>query len=604
MRRALELFMLERGARVRSGARAQLWHIVAVATVCLSGWLIGHFHDRFWWPPDEGNYAHVAERIVDGEVLHADVQDVHPGYVNFANAGALALFGRELKSMRYPLAILGIVQCLLVFLLLRPVGLLAASVGATGITAFGFLQFLNPTAHWYCLFLVILLAAVLHGRPVGARWRLESAGAIVMTVLLFRQLSGVLVAMGLLTYLLVEQTPAREDTGELRAPGSPWLARALIAVMIVGLTGYLLRASDAGGLLLFGAWPLLILVRAGWVTRMPNSAVARMLLRLSSGAVVAAMPLVVYHAVHGSLGPWYHDVVGTALRLPGLAFFAPVSYVDQLVLALQAVGSGEARASINGLFWSAMPFVATAVGLVVLRRWVKPGAGGRTIAPPAVAVLAAFYAVVSVHYQIPIYLTYTAGFSFVALLYLTSGSRALTFAGVAAIAIAVHYHAAQPLSRGVAGTVEGRRTPVVPGAGIPKFGLQVEAGDVTRYGALLTLIDREVAPDGAIFAVPSNAELYFLSGRTNPFRFFNTALGVTSPAELAAVLAKVDREPPTLIFYDRRDKYNTAESRAIMAHVAERYEKLERIGQFEIWRRPVVASVAVATGGRPPSLDK
>ena len=604
MRRALELFMLERGARVWPGARVQLWHIVAIATVCASGWLIGHFHDRFWWPPDEGNYAHVAERILDGQVLHADVQDVHPGYVNFANAGALALFGRELKSMRYPLAILGIGQCLLVFLLLRPFGLLPASVGATAVTAFGFLQFLNPTAHWYSLFLVILLAAVLHARPARAPWRLESAGAIVMTVLLFRQLSGVLVAMGLLTYLLVEQGSASDEADEPRSPALPWFARALIAVMIVGLAGYLFRASDAGGWLLFGVWPLLMLLRAGWVTGMPNAEVARVLLRLSSGAVIAALPLVAYHVVHGSLGAWFHDVVVTALRLPGLAFFAPVSYVDQLVLALQALGSGEPQASVNGLFWTAVPLVATAVGLLVLRRWVQPGAMVRQSAPPAVAVLAAFYAVVSVHYQIPIYLTYTAGFSFVALLYLTAGSRALTFAGVAAIAIAVHYHAAQPLSRGIAGSAEGLRIPVVSGADIPKLGLRIEAGDVTRYSAVIQLIDREVAPDGAIFAVPSNAELYFLSGRRNPFRFFNTALGVTTEAELAAVLEQLEREPPTLVFHDRRDKYNTAESRAIMAYIAERYEKLERIGQFEIWRRPGAASVAVATGGRPPSLGR
>ena len=38
----------------------------------------------------------------------------------------------------------------------------------------------------------------------------------------------------------------------------------------------------------------------------------------------------------------------------------------------------------------------------------------------------------------------------------------------------------------------------------------------------------------SIFAVPSNAELYFLTQRRNPFRFYNTALGVRTDADLEA----------------------------------------------------------------------
>ena len=61
----------------------------AVLAVASSLLLLLHFHDRFWWPPDEGNFAHVAERILDGEVLHVDVQDVHAGHINFVNAAAM-----------------------------------------------------------------------------------------------------------------------------------------------------------------------------------------------------------------------------------------------------------------------------------------------------------------------------------------------------------------------------------------------------------------------------------------------------------------------------------------------------------------------------------
>src|SRR5688572_779747 len=64
------------------------------------------YHNRFWAPADEGKYAHVAERMLLGQVLHRDVQDLHAGYVNFVNAAAFSLFGVRMVSMRYPLALL------------------------------------------------------------------------------------------------------------------------------------------------------------------------------------------------------------------------------------------------------------------------------------------------------------------------------------------------------------------------------------------------------------------------------------------------------------------------------------------------------------------
>ena len=608
MRRTLELFMLESRTRLDAVSRVHVWRIAAVATVCLNAWLTGHFHDRFWWAPDEGNYAHVAERILEGEVLHADVQDVHPGYVNFANAGALGFFGRELSSMRYPLALLGIVQSLLIFLLLRPVGLLAAGVGASAVTALGFLQFLNPTAHWYSLFLTILLAGLLHRGPM-VRFRIEAVGAIVMTVFLFRQLTGVLVAMGVLTFLLLEataefrNTDLRAEAARRRATSGGWLARGLIVVMIGGLTGYLAHATDLVGWVLFGIWPVLLLLHAVRAVQVPDARVLSLVARLAVGGLVAALPLLLYHALHGSLGAWYRDVFVTAFRLPAMSFFASVSYADQLAAGLANLASGDLRATINGAFSAVIPLVAMVVGLTLMRCLAKPGAKGAQPPPPALVVLAVFYGVVSVHYQIPIYLAYSVGLSFAGLLLLARGSVALTAAGAAAVAVAVFYHAGQPLSRGISGAAAGQRVEVVPSEMIPRLGLRIEQPDVQLYAALLELIERDVAPDESILAVPSHAELYFLSGRRNPFRFFNTALGVTTGRELSEVLQTLERAPPRLVFHAPGDKYNTPQSRVIMDHVAATYEVLPPIGQFLIYRRPS-GRHAVAPGPAGQSLGQ
>ena len=552
---------------------------LALAVVCLNAWLLARFHDRFWWPPDEGNYAHVAERILDGEVLHADVQDIHPGYVNFANAAAFAAFGRELTSMRYPLVLLGILQSLLFFIVLRPAGSAAAVVGATGITALGFLQFLDPTAHWYCLFLVVLLAAVLHGVPRTARWRLDVVGALVMMVVLFRQLSGVFVAMGALTWLLLE--PADDHRGS-----RPWMARALIAVMIVGLSGYLARSTDAVGWLLFGIWPLLLLFQTARRTRVSRAQIMRMMRPLVRGGLIAALPLTIYHVVHGSLGAWYRDALETAITFPRLPFFDRIDYGDLLAEALRGIATTDPSGVINGAYWLVLPLVGAILGVGTLARLGSVQAGRPDEVPPALPILAVFYGVVSVHYQIPIYLAYTVGFSLGALLLLTRGSRVATAGAVALAAVAIVFHAGQPLSRGLAGAVRGERVAVVESDDLPRIGLRIEPSDVELYRELLGLIEREVPPSGSILALPSRAELYFLSGRRNPFRFYNSALGITTERDLQAALGLLAVDPPALVLYDRRDKYNTAASRAIMDWVTELYEPLPGVGPFEIYRHP------------------
>ena len=48
----------------------------------LSGLILFHFHDQFWWGPDEGVYAYVAQRFLAGDTIHRDLIDIHPGYGN------------------------------------------------------------------------------------------------------------------------------------------------------------------------------------------------------------------------------------------------------------------------------------------------------------------------------------------------------------------------------------------------------------------------------------------------------------------------------------------------------------------------------------------
>ena len=211
--------------------------------------------------------------------------------------------------------------------------------------------------------------------------------------------------------------------------------------------------------------------------------------------------------------------------------------------------------------------------------------------------IAVFYALVSAHFQIPIYLIYSSGLSLVALLWSMSdgpSSRrhiAIGFA-VALTAIALHFHAGQTLSRGLAGILRGERIDVVE-SGLPNASLRLPAAEAAQYRALIDIVDRHVPEDGAIFAIPLDPQLYVLTGRANPFRFYNTAFGLTNDSELRWALLRLTRNPPTLVFYRPDDKYNTPLSARLMAALKIDYALIERRDGLEIYRHRNATSTNV-----------
>src|SRR5687767_12057210 len=224
----------DRGA----GWRSSDWDLRSVTALILvvlvSTLVMVVYHDRFWAPADEGKFAHVAERILLGEALHRDVQDLHAGYINFVNAAAFSLFGVRMVSMRYPLALLTVIQAGLMFLVLRRNGTAPALIGGLALTSLSFVQFLNPTPNWYTLFLAVTTIAWLAWNPVSLRWLQIVTGFLVGTTFLFRQLSGVFLASGVLVFLLLQKPGAG-------ATGAPRLARALLGLIAAGHAWYILR---------------------------------------------------------------------------------------------------------------------------------------------------------------------------------------------------------------------------------------------------------------------------------------------------------------------------------------------------------------------------
>ena len=547
-----------------------------LAAAAFAASILYHFHDRFWWPPDEGYYAHVADRILAGEILNRDVQDIHPGYVDLANAAALWAFGHELLSLRYPLVAMALVGSCLIFLILLPRGGLLALAGSIAFSSLSLVQFLNPTAHWYGLFIFMLIVAALTWLPPSFRFRPEILGFLVVLLALFRQLSGALVAIGVLAWLLAE------DRGSAGSDGRA--GRALILVMVAGLGGYLFAKADLVAFVMFGAWPVLALAWVWRATRIDARELLGLGAGMARGGAGAIAPLLVYHLAHGSLGAWFHDTVPAAIGLTDLEFMSAPSYAALPVLGLRGVLALETLTEVvNGVFWLLLPLLPVLLGILALRALQTQAA-----TPHPLPFMALFYGLVSVHYQIPIYLFYTVGVTLAGVLWFagTWTGRARVLAAVVATMlsiVALHYQAAQSLARGIAGTVEGRRVELSPEPWGSRVGLHVEEGEAALYDHLIATVEAQVAPDEPILALPFNPELYFLTGRRNPFRFANSALALRGEGELAAALATLEREPPRIVFYRPGDKYETAAARVLIAHVRRHYELLESRGGFQIY---------------------
>lgn len=543
--------------------------------------ILGHFHNRFWWPPDDGAYAHVAERIVDGEVLNRDVHDIHMGYINFANALAMNLFGRDLVSPRYPLAIMTFVQACLIYLMLLEKGLLPSIAGGVAMASLSFVQFLNPTAHWYCLFLFVVLLAVLR-LPPTSRYRNATCGALVTTIFLFRQLTGVFAVVGVVTFLLLEAS-TKHATKE--KPANGWVARIVLLAFAVVLMTYLARRVNPWGVVYIGVWPLAILMLLIARVSLPNRMTLTLVGQLSCGAALAAIPLCSYHLFHGTISPWLDDTFWSAAHVTELPFVTARALWQVSFQGLRAVLTEPSLAAkLNGTFWFLLPFTPTILGYLVFQQLLLE----RSTQPRPLPFLATFYALVTLHFQVSIYLFYSLPLIIAGLL-TYGGHRRVRQVAVFGIVLAtcvvgLYFHAGQPTHRLA---FIGQRMPVVYNDAFPKASLWMSEAELATYSRLVRIVETRTDPGATILALPSNSEVYFLTGRRNPFRWFNSTLGLHDAAAVEQACQTLKQSLPSLLIYRPLDKYNLDATQQLMQSLRGHYELIDSFDGFEIYQRTV-----------------
>jgi hypothetical protein len=549
-------------------------NLAVVAAGIIAALLAAYFHNRFWWAPDEGIYAHVAQQILSGVVLNGGVQDIHAGYVHFVHAGALALFGEDLVSLRYGLAVLTVLVALLAAWLLRPAGMAITLAGGIAAAAFFFLPFLNPSANWYALALTfVVVTALAKHQP---NWLL--VGFLVGLIFLTRQLSGVIVAMGVTSYAIILVGTGRQNVSVT----SCLLARALLFIMALAICIYLYAKGSWWAAMLIGIWPVAYCLKVALRTAAPNQELVAVLWRLIGGAMIAALPLIAYHIANGTLSGWFDDVFITALKLGELDFVGQASYAAIAQLGLAGLLSGNTVRSLNGLYWLILLAAPLGLGIALLISRSRAAAG-------PLPVIALFFALVSVHYAIPIYLTFSSAITLTGILLLTGRTHPAIRGGVAATAaflvvVCLVFQAGQPLSRSYRDIIYGQTQPL-GSPGIDRASLRMEQDDADTYTRLVSLIHANSSPGDPVFAFPMNAELYFLADRRPAVRFAMSALGIADKEELSHVRATFEATPPVLVIHRPEDKYNTSLSDELLNGLLSDYSILDQFSGFNIYVR-------------------
>ena len=549
--------------------------IVAIAATAI----VGHFYDQFSYLPDDGAYAYVASRILAGDVLNRDIQDVHAGYINFTNALSFYLFGERLVSMRYFLAAITVLQACFAFWIVSETNVVTALVAAVGMVCLSFVQFLNPTAHWYCLFLTVLAIYLLSQRGRLTNRKLVFIGFVIATIFLYRQLTGVIVAIAVMTALFINHS---EDGDGARRQLLKW---AWIPINLL-LLFYVLKRVGLTEIVIIGIWPVMAGIVATVKSDISDKEISRICARMLLGGTIATLPLVAYHLFHGSMGDWLNDTILVATSLSQQDFVLTARYGEMISRSMEVLISAENLTSIaNSMFWIFLLILPTMLGIMLLKaisaarptRWTHP-----------VLTVGCYYSLVSLHYQIPIYIFYTSGLTLIAILLAAAtwsrgGRWAMCIASGFFAFIALYYHAAQPVSRGMHGTITGQRTTDSAQCDIPRMGIAIEVTACSELQHLISIIESRSEKTDTILALPTNAELNFFSMRKSPVKFFNSSLGLTSREKLDAAITDLKNAPPKLIFFRPEDKYNTSQSLDVLTWVRDRYVLLDVYAGFEIY---------------------
>jgi hypothetical protein len=554
-------------ATTLTARKVESWtiHAVVLAVVMAVAGIYTAAHiGRGWVAADDGTLSQSALRVLQGQLPHRDFGEIYTGGLSFIHALAFRVFGVNLMSLRICVFLFFLAWLPAVYYVaLR----FASALGAGAITllavAWSYPNYPAAMPSWYNLFFATFgAAALLRYLDTRTRRWLFIAGACGGVSILIKVIGAYYIAGVLLFLAFMEQSENSEESSEKVGAAenskSSWSYRVFsVAALLLFLTilvhvlgarlgtaelyQFVLPSAAVVGLILLGEGS----VRAGSGQRFATMfrAVIPFLCGLLSPMIVFFMP----YATSGTLWKFFSGVSSSAiLRVVDLGVIRPLG-IEKIVFLLPLVGvlaaamywdkfQGRAVGAALGLgaiaivvratqsfgivsgVWSSVAVLTpTAVLLGAVMVWVrrKPGGASKLERQQVVLLisLAATCSLVQFPFAAPIYLSYAAPLTLLALVAIVSTGK--TQPGRYALASVAGFY----LAFGVVVLVPSYIYEITYKVGHMDTMLSPRAGGLKVEGAAFfddfSRFLRAHSPNGLMFAGNDCPELYFLAGLKN-----------------------------------------------------------------------------------------
>ena len=391
---------LQRSARL---SRRQEYVGVGLLWVVVTGWVWARL-TQGWVGIDDGAFAQIATRVLEGQLPHREFADVYTGGMTFMNAATMYVFGEDIVVLRYPLfvAFLGLVPA--AYYIARSVtGPWTALLAAALVCTWSVPVYPAPMPSWYLLmFSVYSAACLIRWRAIrSSRWLL-SAGLLAGLAVAFK-ITGVYLVVAVLLFLVFVH-PKQPRVG--RSVGLDWPsigAVALVGGLLASVLGSRLGSSELVNLALPVAAIALVVVverRRGSPTELGSVAgttLRRSVLLFLTGVGLPLVALLVPYLLAGAVGDLVEGVFVSPQSRRDTAYWrtpAPASVV--FALALAALVFARGRLSRPGRLIVDVGLTAAAFGALLvaaddqsayLAYWVTGRGMGTVIVVIGAAVL-------------------------------------------------------------------------------------------------------------------------------------------------------------------------------------------------------------------------
>jgi hypothetical protein len=307
---------------------------------------------------------------------------------------------------------------------------------------------------------------------------------------------------------------------------------------------------------------------------------------LARGLVGLALPLLTYHMMNGSLLAMIDDNVIRPLDVLNWNLGKQVKYWMLPLGGIIQFGDSPGLFNLlNALYFLTVPLFAALNGFLLLLAVRR-----RTLhISLALPILAAFYGLISLFIQVPIYLHFSSILSIAGSLWVLSELKpgwglSTSVMLVVLSGVSIAFQAGVPIRSSIMELISTEKPELFDSRGqLPKVDLLIRGESLEAYKKVVRIIEEETHQDDYLFAVPNNAELYFMTERRNPFRFNTIDHGVLNETEVQHVIQTLERLRPRIITFAPGAQRNTTHSLAIMEHVRAHSQLLSQDPFFEVY---------------------